>query len=45
MLRKTMMVFEAAALTRHVNYGVKAAEYAPISAAMLWTLEQSFGSR
>jgi hypothetical protein len=24
---------------RHVNYGVKAADYTPVGAALLWTLE------
>ena len=28
---------------RHVEYGVKAADYAPVGAALLWTLEQGLG--
>jgi hemoglobin-like flavoprotein len=30
---------------RHVDYGVKAADYAPVGAALLWTLEQGLGDR
>ena len=28
---------------KHVNYGVKADHYAPVGAALLWTLEQGLG--
>ena len=28
---------------RHVDYGVKAAAYTPVGAALLWTLEQRLG--
>ena len=28
---------------RHVGYGVTAAHYAPVGAALLWTLEQGLG--
>lgn len=28
---------------RHVGYGVKAEDYAPVGAALLWTLEQGLG--
>jgi hemoglobin-like flavoprotein len=28
---------------RHVGYGVKAADYAPVGAALLWTLERGLG--
>ena len=28
---------------RHVSYGVKAAHYAPVGAALLWTLERGLG--
>ncbi len=28
---------------RHVDYGVKAAHYAPVGAALIWTLEQGLG--
>ena len=28
---------------RHVDYGEKAADYAPVGAALLWTLEQGLG--
>jgi hemoglobin-like flavoprotein len=30
---------------RHVDYGVKAADYTPVAAALLWTLEQGLGLR
>jgi len=30
---------------RHVDYGVKAAHYPPVGAALLWTLEQNLGLR
>ncbi|MFZ3359004.1 MAG: globin family protein [Xanthobacteraceae bacterium] len=30
---------------RHVAYGVKAADYEPVGAALLWTLEQGLGSQ
>jgi hemoglobin-like flavoprotein len=30
---------------RHVGYGVKADHYAPVGAALLWTLERSLGSQ
>lgn len=28
---------------KHVDYGVKAADYAPVGQALLWTLEQGLG--
>ncbi len=28
---------------RHVDYGVKAADYTPVGAALLWTLEKGLG--
>src|SRR5262249_30219766 len=30
---------------RHVGYGVKAADYAPVGAALLWTLEKGHGDQ
>ncbi len=30
---------------RHVAYGVKAADYAPVGAALLWTLERGLGDQ
>jgi hemoglobin-like flavoprotein len=30
---------------RHVDYGVKAADYAPVGAALLWTLEKGLGEQ
>ena len=29
---------------RHVGYGVKAQDYAPVGAALLWTLEKGLGN-
>ncbi len=38
------LVEEAAALARrHVAYGVRAEHYAPVGAALLWTLERMLG--
>jgi hemoglobin-like flavoprotein len=28
---------------RHVDFGVKAGDYTPVGAALLWTLEQGLG--
>src|SRR5271163_2071007 len=30
---------------RHVEYGVKPADYAPVGAALLWTLERGLGEQ
>jgi hemoglobin-like flavoprotein len=30
---------------RHVGYGVSAADYAPVGAALLWTLEKGLGAQ
>jgi hemoglobin-like flavoprotein len=30
---------------RHVDYGVKAPDYAPVGAALLWTLERGLGEQ
>ena len=30
---------------RHLGYGVKATDYTPVGAALLWTLEQGLGLR
>jgi len=40
-------VFPAASALakRHLDYGVKAADYTPVGAALLWTLEQNLGLR
>jgi nitric oxide dioxygenase len=36
----------ASALAKgHVEYGVKAADYAPVGAALLWTLEKGLGDQ
>ncbi len=34
----------SALATRHVGYGVKAEHYAPVGAALLWTLERGLGA-
>jgi hemoglobin-like flavoprotein len=37
---------EASALAkRHIDYGVKAADYVPVGAALLWTLQRGLGSQ
>jgi hemoglobin-like flavoprotein len=30
---------------RHIDYGVKAVDYAPVGAALLWTLERGLGEQ
>jgi hemoglobin-like flavoprotein len=30
---------------RHVDYGVKAADYEPVGAALLWTLQRGLGEQ
>jgi len=34
-----------ALVKRHLDYGVKAADYTPVGAALLWTLEQGSALR
>ena len=40
----TILPAASALAKRHVGYGVKASHYAPVGAALLWTLEQGLGS-
>jgi hemoglobin-like flavoprotein len=40
---ETVLPAASALAKRHVDYGVKAADYAPVGAALLWTLEQGLG--
>jgi len=39
----TILPTVSALAIRHVSYGVKSAHYAPVGAALLWTLEQGLG--
>ncbi len=39
----TLMPAVEALARKHVGYGVSAAHYAPVGAALLWTLEQGLG--
>jgi hemoglobin-like flavoprotein len=39
----TVLPAASALAKRHVDYGVKAADYTPVGAALLWTLEQGLG--
>lgn len=45
-LSKLETVLPAASMLakKHVSYGVKAAHYAPVGAALLWTLEKGLGA-
>ena len=45
-LTKLGTVLPAASMLakKHVSYGVKATHYAPVGAALLWTLEKGLGS-
>jgi len=40
---ETILPAASALAKRHVGYGVKAADYAPVGAALLWTLEKGLG--
>jgi len=40
---ETVLPAASALAKRHVNYGVKAADYAPVGVALLWTLEKGLG--
>jgi hemoglobin-like flavoprotein len=37
---KAVLQAASALAKRHVDYGVRAADYTPVGAALLWTLEQ-----
>jgi hemoglobin-like flavoprotein len=40
---ETVLPAASALAKRHVAYGVKAADYEPVGAALLWTLERGLG--
>ena len=42
---ETILPAASALAKRHVAYGVKAGDYEPVSAALLWTLEQGLGKQ
>jgi nitric oxide dioxygenase len=42
---ETVLPAASALAKRHVGYGVKAAHYGPVGAALLWTLEQGLGDQ
>jgi hemoglobin-like flavoprotein len=42
---ETVLPAASALAKRHINYGVKAAHYAPVGAALLWTLERGLGDQ
>jgi hemoglobin-like flavoprotein len=42
---ETILPAASALAKRHVDYGVKAAHYAPVGAALLWTLERGLGTQ
>jgi hemoglobin-like flavoprotein len=42
---ETVLPAASALAKRHVDYGVKAADYAPVGVALLWTLERGLGAQ
>lgn len=40
----TVLLAAKALAVRHVEYGVQAGHYAPVGAALVWTLEQGLGA-
>jgi nitric oxide dioxygenase len=42
---ETILPAAGALAKRHVDYGVKAADYAPVGEALLWTLERGLGAQ
>ena len=40
---ETILPAASALAKRHVDYGVKATDYGPVGAALLWTLERGLG--
>jgi len=42
---ETILPVASALAKRHVDYGVKAADYEPVGAALLWTLQSGLGPR
>lgn len=41
----TILPAASALAKKHVDYGVKPADYTPVGAALLWTLEQGLGEQ
>jgi hemoglobin-like flavoprotein len=41
---ETILPAASALAKRHIDYGVKAADYAPVGAALLWTLQRGLGA-
>ena len=41
---ETILPAASSLAKKHVNYGVKAAHYTPVGAALLWTLEKGLGA-
>jgi hemoglobin-like flavoprotein len=42
---ETILPAASALAKRHVDYGVKAPDYEPVGAALLWTLERGLGAQ
>jgi len=42
---KSVLPTASALAKRHVDYGVKAADYKPVGEALLWTLQQGLGAQ
>ncbi len=42
---ETILPAASALAKRHVDYGVKPADYEPVGAALLWTLERGLGAQ
>jgi hemoglobin-like flavoprotein len=42
---ETILPAAGALAKRHVDYGVKAADYQPVGAALVWTLERGLGAQ
>jgi hemoglobin-like flavoprotein len=42
---ETVLPAASALAKRHVDYGVKAADYEPVGVALLWTLERGLGAQ
>jgi hemoglobin-like flavoprotein len=42
---ESLLPAASALAKRHVGYGVKAADYQPVGAALLWTLERGLGEQ
>jgi hemoglobin-like flavoprotein len=42
---ETILPAASALAKRHIDYGIKAADYEPVGAALLWTLERGLGAQ